>query len=494
MGLVSARGKALNIQTEHLANHTARLTVSVDAERLEFYKKQASSALAQKYNIPGFRKGKAPYNILVKYLGEGAIIEEAVELLGNEIYPKALAEANITPYAPGTMEDVKLDPLTYTFVVTLAPEVKLNNYRDVRVEFEKPEVTEEELEDVLKNIQREKAVSKAVEEEIEAHHYVVLDLHSHFSDGEDAPENEDADDENEDEDETPSVPYKGDEFLHFHDREFVVSDLDKQILNGFSQQVIGTKVNDTLTFELEVEPESARYSDVAGRKVMFDVTVKSAKDVQLAELTDALAQELTQDEDSPLQTMDELRVRVMENLQREAENKAESEYAEAVISQIIEQATFAYPELMVEERMDEMLNEFEQRLKQNNLSFDWYAQILGTTKEQMRAGYRADAEVSVKRSLVLGEVLVHEGVLLSAAEIDAEIENMLEVLNSPEEANNARKYLNQVEQRENIANRLLYSKVMRWFVDLGQGKIESNSASPSTPETPSEETTETTED
>jgi trigger factor len=135
----------LNIQTERLENHTARMTVAVDTDRLEKAKQKAAQQLSRRVNIPGFRKGKAPYRILLNYLGEAAILEDAIEVLGNDIYKEALTESGLEPYGPGEIEGVELEngPVL-KFIVPLQPEVSLGTYRDVRVEYTAPEVKDEE--------------------------------------------------------------------------------------------------------------------------------------------------------------------------------------------------------------------------------------------------------------------------------------------------------------------------------------------------------------
>jgi trigger factor len=100
----------LNIQTERLDNHTARFTVELDIDRLEQAKQAAAKKIAKRVNIPGFRKGKVPYKILLNYVGEGALLEDAIEILGNDIYKEALDQSGVDPYGPGQLEDFKVEP------------------------------------------------------------------------------------------------------------------------------------------------------------------------------------------------------------------------------------------------------------------------------------------------------------------------------------------------------------------------------------------------
>ena len=136
----------MNVQTEKLDNHVARLTVEVESQQLEKAKKQAARKLAKRVNIPGFRRGKAPYRVLVSYVGEAPIVEEAVETLGNDVFRKALDESEIEPYTIGELEDFKLDPQpTFVFTVPMQPTVEMNDYLSVRADYEMPDVTDEDV-------------------------------------------------------------------------------------------------------------------------------------------------------------------------------------------------------------------------------------------------------------------------------------------------------------------------------------------------------------
>ena len=127
----------MNIQTEQLQNHTARMVVEFDVERLAEAKKKAAQKIGKQVNVPGFRKGKAPYSIIAKYVGEAAIVDEAIELISNDIYKEALTESGLDPYGPGSVDKYDLDPAPkLTFTVPLQPKVDLKGYRDVRLPYQ----------------------------------------------------------------------------------------------------------------------------------------------------------------------------------------------------------------------------------------------------------------------------------------------------------------------------------------------------------------------
>jgi len=476
----------LNIQTERLDDHTARLTVEISTEMLDSAKKKAASKLAQKYRIPGFRPGKAPYQTIARFLGEGAIMEEAIDLLTNEVYPVALTESQLDPYAPGIVEDFKLDPPSFVFSLPLAPTVELGEYRDVRVEFTQEEVTEANVEDTLEKVRNEQAEQSDVEGDIAVGHYVVFDLHSAFVDGEERPETED----DSDEDESEEKRYKNDDFLHFHDYELQVDPEKQPLLAGFSEKLVGAKVGEKVSFELVVPADSTEHSSAAGRTVNFDIYIKSAKQRSLPELNDEFAAKITVDEETPL-TMAQLRQRVQENLGLQAEAKARNAHAEKVLDAIVEQAVVAYPKAVLDDRVEEMMKEFTRDMSQYGITPERYYEIIGTDAAAQREKFVDDAKVWVKRSLVFGEVLTAERIGVTPDDLTNEMQAIIESYGATNDRKELFKFLNSAEQRETILNRLLYRKLTERVSAIGKGEavaLDAETTTNDAPETPSEDT------
>ena len=143
----------MNLRTERIDNHRAQFTIEIESNQLEDAKRKAARKISRQVRIKGFRKGKAPYGLVVKHVGEGAVLEEALEDLGDALYKQALDESEVTPYGPGAFEDFKLDPApTFMFSVPLQPEVDLKDYQDVRLDFEEPTVTESQIDAALKQM------------------------------------------------------------------------------------------------------------------------------------------------------------------------------------------------------------------------------------------------------------------------------------------------------------------------------------------------------
>jgi len=468
----------LNVQTDRIDNHKAQFTIEIELEKLDEAKRKAAKKIAKQVRIKGFRKGKAPYRIISQYVGEAAILEEAVELLGNDIYKHALDESKVEPYGPGSLDDFKLDPApTFIFSVPLQPEVDLKNYADVRVDFEAPEVSDEDVEKALQQMRQQEAdVSEEEFTVVEAGHRVTFDLHSEFSDGEEADEEDEEDTEDEsdaDEDTTeaeeePYVPKKGDNFLHRHDVTVLLDEDEEPIMPGFVAALVGAEIEKEAEFELTVPEDNDDFKDIGGRKVTFHVTVKKIEAVTLLDLDDDFARKVTEaDGDEPLDLAG-LRKRVRADLEKEALQTAKSEYGDKVLEKIVEGAEIAFPELMTEERIEDMLRDLDRNLQQQGMNLETYMRITGTTKESLQDQYRDNAIESVERTLVLRELVTAQNIEIGDVQIEKHLDGMMMQFGA--QGDQFRSLIDTPQMRENILNQLLMDNIMTQLVAIGRGE------------------------
>jgi len=450
----------LNIQVERLDTQEALITVQLDENYVDQAKRKAAAYLSTRYKIPGFRKGKAPYNVVQTILGEDAILEIATDQIADDIYPRALRQSGLKPYASGVLEEAKLKPVpVYRFRVPLQPEADLGDYRSVRVPYVEPSVSDEEVDDVLLRM-RKPTIVPFEGDTLEADLLVTLDVDSELADGEERPE--DAEEDGKDEE----VYYLGDKWIGVQDEVVKLNRDDEPFMDGFVDQLIGQKVGDTIEFELTADEHA---EPIAGRKVHFKVTIKKAEREVFSELNDELAAELTKDEHPPL-TLDQLRERVRNNMLLRKQNDYRSAYFARVLDAIIEQTTIRIPKKMVEDRMDELVEDLKQAMAKNGFRYDFYKETLGLTDEQIRERYREEAEQFVKRSVVVTEIAKLENLAVAKDEIDNEISRML-ANQSPKDAVRLRSYFNRREQRDEIANNLFMRKISDFVVRMGRGEL-----------------------
>lgn len=469
----------MNIQTEHLEDHTARFTVEIEPERLEKAKKQAARQIARQVNIPGFRKGKAPYNIIVQRFGEAALLQDAIEDLSQKIYRETLEnQTDIEPYGPGSFEDFKLeDKPTFIYTVPLRPTVELNDYREVRVPYEESLVDDEMVDVAMKRIQEQEALVEESQQPVALGNRVTVNIHSEFAD--DPPEVEAAsaeageegadEDEGEDAEVDDRVPEKGDHFIHEHDAALNLDLEEDVILPGFKEALVGANVGDDVVFELDVPEDDDDYEDIRGRKIEFTVTINKIENVTLPELNDDLAARITEDEDEPL-TLLQLRMRVRENLQNEMDRRTRSDYSQQALDKMVEQADVAFPEAMLQDQMDGMVEEFEGRLRQQGMDLDTYTRVMGQSREELREQYREPAAQTIRRSLVLTEIARAEEVTVNDEVIDTRIDEMLSQFGEQAEA--MRAVFDSPQMRANMAQDVLNEMVFDRVIAIARGEAE----------------------
>lgn len=449
----------MNIQTERLENHSARLTVEVEVSQWEQAKKDAAAELSKKYRIPGFRQGKAPYNIVVRYLGEAVVVESAVDTLGKALYPEALEASKVEPIAAGNIEDFKLEPSpTFFYTVPLAPEIDLGEYRAIREDFEAPVASDDDVQKALRNMLQREAEVTETEEAIQVGDRVTVDVHSDFVDGpeEDAEGIEDG------------VPRKGDSFTHEHDAELNLDPENEPILPGFINALVGKKAGEDAEFELEVPADNTNYVEaVRGRKVHFNIGIKKVQNVKLPELNDEFAAKVTEKEETPL-NLEQLRERTKEELQKEMERVSLTNYANKVLDKIVEQAKVSYHEVMVHDRIHELIEELDGNLRQQGITLETYQKVTGITHEQLHEQYHETAEGQLARSLVMGEVLVKEGITVTDEDVLGEINKTLAAFG--ENADQFRRFFDTPQQRSRIANTVLYDRLMERLAKIGKGE------------------------
>lgn len=488
----------MNIQTEILDSHVARLTVQIDEDVFERAKKKATQAIAKKVNIPGFRKGHAPYHLIANYYGEATIIEEVVELLAKDLYPSVIESSGINPYASGTIENFEIEPTPYfIFSVPLQPEADLKDYRAIRVDYTEAVVTEEELKDAMLEVQREQSNATPSDEPAVMGDRVRGSLHGYWADvaednsdeiipvaDEHASENqtdeviseadeidplEADDDDYEDEDDEENDIDHANAIIHEHDVTLYLSEAH-EFVPGVSSHLIGAKAGKTLKFTLTY-PEHAKYGAASGRAVRFVLDVAKVEHVTIPELNDDLAREITKSEASPL-TLAELSNRVRENIQLQRQKELNSRYVESVIHEIVQQAVFRFPEEMIVEEVDEIISNVASRI---GMPVEDFLKIMQGSGEDIHqdATYRAQAVERIQHLLVMRGVMEAENIVITPAQVDAEIEKVIATTNgNSEDERKYRKMFSDRKMRDNVYNRMLEDAILDRIIQIGRGLAE----------------------
>lgn len=474
----------MNLQTERIENHQARLTIEIEEDQLASAKQKAARQISQRVRIKGFRKGKAPYRIVAQHVGEAAILEEAKDLLGEELYKQALEESEVNSYGPGAFEEFKREPApTFVFTVPLQPEVELNNYQDVRIDFEEPEVLDEDVEAALQRLRMlDLEVLDDQCEVAELGNRVTLSVDSEFLDGEEPDDDEpdfvddetDQSDDNDDaddvawneEDDMPYVPRKGDTFVHDENAVVILDPSEDLFLDGFVEAIVGAELGSDIEFELTIPDDDADRT-IANRQVYFLVTVKQIESIRIPDLDEAFAESMSKNRGDEVMDVAALRENARRDMERMALDQAKSDYSGQVLEQIVAGAEIHYPELLLEDRIDALVEEFEDGLKQRNLRLEDFYRYSGETLESFRLHFHEQATQSLEQSLVTMELIKEEEVEVADEHLDLRMNLAVAGLgNSPE----VRKIMDTPEMRDNHRSDLFISQVNERLWAIGRGE------------------------
>jgi len=428
----------LKIITEPLEDRQLLLTIEVDEERAQQAMQQATRQIAREVNVPGFRKGKAPYGVIVQRYGEDAIHREAADILAKKVYSEALEQEEIEPYAPGVLDEVLLHPITFRLTIPLRPTVGLGDYRDYRLKPSIVGVHKEEVQQALEEIRQQNAILDPVDRPAALDDVVVIDLVGQTTDG-----------------------------VTLLRRDGIRVLLDAESTDpapGFAEAVVEMKTGEERTFTLAL-PDDFPQEGLQGQEAEFTVRLIEVYKRTLPGLDDDLARTI-----GNFDSFEKLQEHVREQLRRAAQEKADGEYVEQVLKTIIEQARIEYPPVMFEEALDEAVGDVERALKrETRLSLEDYLRIQGKTMEELREDLNPRAAASLKRALVLGEVVRLEGLEVDEEEISAHIKKVSAPWGA--RASEVQASLDSNEGQRTVRSRLLADKAVQRLIAIAKGEV-----------------------
>ena len=372
------------------------LEVTVPAEDLAKAYDKAAKKVAQKVNIPGFRKGKAPLKVLERAVGKDYILQEAGEAIISETLPKALEEQNIDIVARPEIEDMKLElgqDVVYKAAVTPKPEVELGEYKGIQIEKFSTEVSDEDVQQQLVSMLDRQADMVEAEEgaAVENGNLITLDFKGTVD----------------------GVAFQGGE-----SKDYPLEVGSNSFIPGFEEQLVGMKVGEEKDVNVTF-PEEYHSEELKGKAAVFACKVNSIKKKVLPALDDEFAKKA-----STFQTLDELKADLRQKLEKSAASRAESNKREAALAKVCENAKVDIPAVMIENRVESMIQQMALNLESQGMKLEQYLQYAGMDITKLRENYKASAENNVKLDLVLEAVAKAEGVKVEAEDLDKEIEAM----------------------------------------------------------------------
>ena len=393
----------MKIETQPRDDHQVTLIVELDLDQMNGAKHRAARRISERKSIPGFRPGKAPYEVVLRSFGEGAITEDAVDILLDEVYPKALEEAKLEPGASGSLEKVEdLDKTPkFTFTVPLAPNVDLGDYRSIRLPYEWIEPGEEKVDESIEEMRQMYAKTETVDRPVQKGDFVMIDLKGVKSKAA--------------EDEAPLMDRPG---LPI----FVRTDEkpDEFPFPGFSNELVGLSVDESKSFSHKYNKE---YKDesLAGQTVKFEVKIKMVRGSTLPDLNDEFAKQV-----GPFENIQALREAIKANLATQSKAEYDDEYFSKMMEKIKEGAKIAYPPQTVDHELEHVMEDLKSRLTSQNLDMAAYLKSRQMDEEKFKAEEaRPIAVKRLERALIMDEIAKAEKIEVSQEVLQSSFQQTL---------------------------------------------------------------------
>ena len=387
----------MSLQVEKLEKNMAKLTIEVPAEEFEAAIKTAYNRNKGRFNIPGFRKGKAPLNMIEKMYGAGIFYEDAANAVIDASYPKAVEECEEEIVSSPEINVTQIEKgkdFIYEATVAIKPEVTLGEYKGVEVEKVDAAVTDEDVESALQAEQKKNGRLVTVEDRpVEDGDNTVIDFKGYVD---------------------------GKAFDGGEGTDYPLTIGSHSFIDTFEEQLIGKNIGETCEVNVTF-PTEYHAPELAGKPAKFDVTIKEIKKNELPELNDEFASEVS-DFDTLAEYKEDLKKRLQESKEKSAKTQTENK----VIEKVVENAQMDIPQPMIDTQARGMVEDYARRLQSQGLNIKDYMKYTGATPESLMAQMAPEAEKRIKTRLVLEKVVEVENVTVADEAVDEQIAKMAE--------------------------------------------------------------------
>lgn len=376
--------------------NTYEVEVSVDAETFAKAVNKAYKKQVKNINVPGFRKGKAPKSIIEKMYGEGVFYEDAMQ----DCYPEALdaaaKEAELNVIAVDSLEalDASKDGFTFKATVITYPVIDINDYKGITVTKKSTRVTKKLIDEEIEKVRDRNSRMITVEDgEVVDGDMVVIDFEG-MKDG---------------------VAFEGGKAENYN-----LKIGSGNFIPGFEEQIIGHKTGEEFTITVKF-PEDYQAEELKGADAEFKINLHEIKRKELPELDDEFVKDVSDKE-----TLDEYKEEIKETLKKRLEDEQKKDIEDQVITKLCDSVEGEIPEQMYDNAVNEMIQEFDMRLRSQGMDFNTYMKYMGATPDTIKEMYRPDAERRVKLRLALEKIAEKENFEITAEELDAEYNRLAE--------------------------------------------------------------------
>ena len=423
----------MKVKVENVENkaNEVKIEFTVEAEKFNEAIQNVYKKNAKYFNIPGFRKGKAPFKMVEKAYGIQIFYEDAFNEIAGEVYSKGLEDNKIEAVSKPEIDIVQIESgkdLIFTAVVQTKPEVKLGKYKGIEIKKVEYNVSDEDVEHELSHIAEHNARLVAVEDRpVEKGDTTIIDFEG-FTDGK---------------------AFEGGKAENY---ELEIG--SGRFIPGFEDQIIGMKIDEEKDINVKF-PEDYPSKDLAGKDAIFKIKLHEIKKKELPEINDEFAKDA-----SEFDTLEEWKKSIKEKQEKENSSKAKFEMEEEAIAEACKNATVDIPSGMIKTQIDNMEQDIASRLSYQGMNLDQYLQMIGKTKKEFRDEYKEEAEKQVKTNLVLEAIMKEEKIEVTKEEIEAKIKEMAEMYGQKEE-----EVKNNVQLTRYVEETLKTEKTIHYIVD-----------------------------
>jgi len=420
--------ESVKVTSQRLPESQVLLEIEVDPEQMERSLDKAYRRLAQKVEVPGFRKGKTPRNMLERHLGRDRLVREAIDILIPEAYNKAIEDEDIDAISQPDIELVKDEPLLFKATVAIRPDVDLGDYKSLRVAKQTPEVAAKDVDAALDDLRRRYALHEPVERAVLTGDFVTAEVR---------------------------VVIDGRELFKDDDAEFQLRDGATLMLPGFREGLTGMKKGETKEIEVTV-PEGE--GQLAGKTGTATATVKEVKEEKLPELDDEFAGQVGEG----FATLAALRERLETDMRERLDGKVEEEYRNEAVAALVENVKkLEFPPVLVDREIERIVHD---QAHQAGMELERYLELVKRSAQELVDDLKPAATERVKRSLALSQLAEDEQIKIEPGDVDAEIERIVE--SSGQQAEQMRKIFSAPDAKASIERSLLTRKTLERLAEI----------------------------
>lgn len=422
----------MNYKVKNLGKSQIEFTITVTPNEYRKHMENAALKISERVAIKGFRKGKAPYDLIKKEVGEMQILQEALEKIIQETFYEAVKKEETETVGMPALNIEKVAPgndVVYTAKVALLPKVKLADLDKIKIERKVKEITDKDIDEVIENLTKMQTKEIIKNGQANKKDKIVIDMNLFLD----------------------NIPIEGGQA-----KDYQVYLSENQHIPGFNDELIGLKKDDEKEFELSF-PKNYYNKQLAGNVGKFKIKVKDVYELQFPEINDEFAKTLGQD------SLAKMRDLMKKNLEHEAEHKADETAEIEIFETIIEKSTFdEIPEILIDGERKKMFYELTRDLERNGVSVEQYLQDIKKKEEELFEDFKSQATKRAKAALVSRQVAQENNIKVTPEELDKEIKMMQETYKDNDEY---KENIKKPEVKESIRNMLANKKVIVFLKD-----------------------------